>query len=47
MKDAMVVVVANLAPRKMPGDFFSHGMVLASQYKDKSTVELLHPPEGA
>lgn len=47
MLNAHVIVVANLAPRNMLKKFDSHGMVLAAQYADKSTVELLPAPEGS
>lgn len=44
MKDQLVVVLCNLKPRKMPGDYMSHGMVLCAQTADNSQVELLKPP---
>ena len=46
MQDALVLVVYNLLPRKM-GEFISNGMVLAAQTPDKTTIELLSPPEGS
>jgi len=46
MKDAMVVVLANLRPKKLAG-FASHGMVLCAETPTKSAVELLRPPEGS
>ena len=45
MKDAMVVVLLNLKPRKVAG-FDSQGMVLCGETPDKSAVELIVPPDG-
>ena len=48
MQGAMVCVLANLAPKNMLKKFDSHGMVLAAETPDKTTiVELLSPPEGS
>lgn len=48
MQGAMVCVLANLAPKNMLKKFDSHGMVLAAETPDKSSiVELLSPPEGS
>jgi methionine--tRNA ligase beta chain len=46
MQDAMVVVLANLKPRKL-ANFMSNGMVMCAETPDKSAVELLHPPTGS
>jgi len=46
MKDAMVVVLTNLKPRKL-ADYESQGMVLCAQTADKSVVEFLNPPAGS
>ena len=46
MQNAMVVVLANLKAKKLAG-FPSHGMVLCAETQDKSSVELLVPPEGS
>eukprot|EP00741_Cyanophora_paradoxa_P018515 tig00021070_g17874.t1 len=43
---SMVIVLANLKPRKMRG-IESNGMVLAASNEDHSQVELIKPPEGA
>ena len=46
MTSGLVVVFANLKPRKML-DFQSNGMVLCASTSDKSTIELIRPPEGS
>jgi tRNA-binding EMAP/Myf-like protein len=46
MLDGLVVVFANLKPRKLAG-FMSNGMVLCASTDDKSTIELVRPPEGS
>lgn len=45
MRDQMVVVLANLKPRKMQG-FESQGMVMCGT-SDDGKVELMQPPQGA
>ena len=42
----MVVVFANLKSRKL-ADFQSNGMVLCASTPDKSSIELIRPPEGS
>ena len=46
MLSGYVIVFANLKPRKLV-DFMSNGMVLCAGSEDKSTIELIRPPEGA
>lgn len=46
MTQGLVVVFANLKPRKL-ADFISNGMVLCASTEDKSTIELIRPPEGS
>ena len=46
MTKGFVVVFANLKPRKL-ADFISNGMVMAASNSDKSTIELIRPPEGS
>ena len=46
MTQGLVVVFANLKPRKL-ADFMSNGMVLCASTEDKSTIELIRPPEGS
>ena len=46
MKDALVIVLCNLRPKKLAGQV-SHGMVLCGETEDKSQVELLKAPEGS
>mmetsp|Transcript_23116 Transcript_23116/g.38029 ORF Transcript_23116/g.38029 Transcript_23116/m.38029 type:complete len:249 (+) Transcript_23116:26-772(+) len=43
---SMVIVLANLKPRKMRG-IESNGMVLAASNPEHTQVELVRPPEGA
>jgi methionine--tRNA ligase beta chain len=45
MLSGYVIVFANLKPRKLV-DFMSNGMVLCASNEDKSTIELIRPPEG-
>merc|ERR1712050_373968 len=45
LEGQMVIVLANLKPRKMQG-FESQGMVLCAT-SDSGKVELMQPPEGA
>ena len=45
MLSGYVIVFANLKPRKLV-DFMSNGMVLCASSEDKSTIELIRPPEG-
>ena len=45
MKDAMVVVLCNLKPKKL-ADWMSHGMVLCCSSTDGTQCEFLTPPEG-
>ena len=46
MLTGYVIVFANLKPRKL-ADFMSNGMVMCASSADKSTVELIRPPEGS
>ena len=46
MLSGLVIVFANLKPRKL-ADFQSNGMVMCASSADKSTVELIRPPEGS
>jgi len=46
MLSGYVVVFANLKLRKLV-DFMSNGMVLCASSEDKSTIELIRPPEGS
>lgn len=46
MQGAMVVVICNLKPRKMPG-IMSCGMVLCAQDAESKVVEFLCPPAGS
>ena len=46
MLKGLVVVFANLKPRKLV-DFMSNGMVMCASTEDKSTIELIRPPEGS
>jgi aminoacyl tRNA synthase complex-interacting multifunctional protein 1 len=46
MENAMVIVLANLKAKKLAG-YESHGMVMCAETPDKSSVELLVPPEGS
>ena len=46
MLSGYVIVFTNLKPRKLV-DFMSNGMVLCAGSEDKSTIELIRPPEGA
>ena len=43
MQNSMVVVAANLKPRRVAG-FMSHGMILWAENTNKTEVELLIPP---
>ena len=45
MLTGYVIVFANLKPRKLV-DFMSNGMVMCASSEDKSTIELIRPPEG-
>ncbi len=45
MLSGYVIVFANLKPRKLV-DFMSNGMVLCASSEEKSTIELIRPPEG-
>jgi tRNA-binding EMAP/Myf-like protein len=46
MKKGLVIVFANLKPRKLV-DIMSNGMVMCASMSDKSTIELIRPPEGS
>ena len=46
VKDAMVVCILNLKPRKL-ADYMSAGMVLCAQPEDGSKIEFLTPPAGS
>jgi methionine--tRNA ligase beta chain len=46
VKDAMVVCILNLKPRKL-ADYMSAGMVLCAQPADGSKIEFLQPPAGS
>ena len=46
MENALVVVLTNLKSKNLAG-FPSHGMVLCAETPNKSSVELITPPEGS
>jgi aminoacyl tRNA synthase complex-interacting multifunctional protein 1 len=46
MTQGLCVVWANLKPRKL-ADLMSEGMVMCAGSEDKSTIEIMRPPEGA
>lgn len=46
MENALVLVLANLKPKKLAG-FESQGMVLTAGTPDHTVIELLVPPEGS
>lgn len=46
MKKGLVIVFANLKPRKL-ADIMSNGMIMCASNADKSTIELIRPPEGS
>jgi len=46
MLTGLVVVFANLKPRKL-ASIESFGMVMCASTEDKSTIELIRPPEGS
>ena len=46
MTQGLVVVFANLKPRKL-AEIQSEGMVMCASTADKSTIELIRPPEGS
>lgn len=46
MLSGLIVVWVNLKPRKL-ADFMSNGMVMCASSSDKSTIELIRPPEGS
>ena len=46
MENALVIVLANLKPKKL-GGFESQGMVLTANNGDHTVIELLVPPEGS
>ena len=45
MQGALVVVLANLKPRKFK-EFESHGMVMCASNEDHSIIELIKAPES-
>ena len=46
MENQLVVVLTNLKAKNLAG-FPSHGMVLCAETPNKSSVELITPPEGS
>lgn len=46
MTQGLCVVWANLKPRKL-ADLMSEGMVMCAGSEDKSTIEIMRPPQGA
>jgi tRNA-binding EMAP/Myf-like protein len=46
MKKGLVIVFANLKPRKL-ADIMSNGMIVCASTNDKGKVELLRPADGS
>jgi len=46
LKDGLIVVFANLKPRKL-ADFMSNGMIMCASNEAKDFFELMRPPAGS